>query len=206
MLNDQTHWQQIYEERRPDEVSWYEEMPETSLALIAAADLARDAAILDVGGGASHLPRELLRAGYTDITVADLSTAALERGTSELGDESDRIAWVEADVRRYDFGRRFDLWHDRAVLHFMTEAGDREGYLEVLRRTLRPEGHLILASFGPDGPTRCSGLPVHRCSEAELCRVLGPDFHLVSCQDVVHRTPSGAHQEFIYAHFQRRGP
>lgn len=204
LSSDKAHWQRKYEERPPDEVSWYERIPETSLALIAASGVGRDAAILDVGGGASHLSGALLRAGYTEITVADLSTAALDRARSDLGDDADRVAWVEADIRIHDFGRQFDLWHDRAAFHFMVETDDREGYLEVLRRTLRPGGHLILATFGPEGPTRCSGLPVHRYGEAELSDEFGATFDLVSSQEVKHQTPSGAGQQFIYAHFQRK--
>src|SRR5918995_5202074 len=149
VVHAQAHWERIYEEKAPDEVSWYESVPRASLELIEEARVARDAAILDVGGGASRLAGRLLDAGYTDITVADISGRALDRARAALGEDADRVAWVEADIRDHDFGRGFDLWHERAVLHFMVADADRSGYLEVLRRTLRPAGHVIVATFGP---------------------------------------------------------
>jgi SAM-dependent methyltransferase len=197
-----THWERIYEEKAPEALSWYQPVPNTSLELIEKARVARDAAILDVGGGASSLAGRLLDAGYTDVTVADISSAALDRARAALGPDADRVTWVEADVRDHDFGRRFDLWHDRAVLHFMVEPADRDGYLEVLRRTLRLGGHLILATFGPEGPTRCSGLPVSRYGAPALAEVL-PEFELLSSRIEVHHTPSGTPQQFLYAHLRR---
>jgi SAM-dependent methyltransferase len=175
-MADSRYWQRVYEERRPDEVSWYEEVPRTSLQLIEEAALSLDAAILDVGGGASKLPGHLVAAGYTDVTVADISRAALEQARVELGDAAERVTQIEADVRFHDFARLFDLWHDRAVFHFMVDPADRNRYLAALARTLRPGGHLILATFGPNGPTQCSGLPVARYGSDELLTVLGEDF------------------------------
>jgi SAM-dependent methyltransferase len=198
----QAHWQRIYEENAPDEVSWYEAVPRASLELIEEAELTRNAAILDVGGGASMLAGQLLDAGYTDITVADISGGALDRARSALGEAADRVTWIEADVRDHDFGRSVDLWHDRAVFHFMVEDADRSGYLGTLRRALRPGGHLIVATFGPEGPTRCSGLPVSRYSEPALAGLL-PDFELVSSRLALHHTPSGTPQQFLYAHLRR---
>jgi SAM-dependent methyltransferase len=199
------HWQRVYAERGPDEMSWTEAVPEVSLALIEEADLPREAAILDVGGGASHLARELLRAGYTDLTVADISPGALEQAAAEIGADAERVAWVEADVRGHDFGRRFDLWHDRAVFHFMVEPEDRAAYLATLERALRPGGHLVVATFGPEGPTECSGLPVRRYDAAALSDALGPHYEPISSRLVAHRTPSGREQQFHYAHMRRVG-
>jgi ubiquinone/menaquinone biosynthesis C-methylase UbiE len=198
----QAHWERIYTENAPVEVSWYEAVPRASLELIEEANIARDAAILDVGGGASGLAGQLLDAGYTDITVADISAAALGRARSELGERADRVTWVGADVRDHDFGRGFELWHDRAVLHFMVEDADRGGYLDTLRRTLHQSGHLIVATFGPEGPTRCSGLPVNRYSGASLAELL-PEFELVSSRLELHHTPAGTPQQFLYAHLRR---
>lgn len=198
----QAHWERIYEEKAPEALSWYEAVPKVSLELIEEARVARDAAILDVGGGASGLAGRLLDAGYTDITVADISGPALDRARAALGEDADRVAWVEADIRDHHFGRGFDLWHDRAVLHFMVEDADRSGYLEVLRRTLRPAGHLIVATYGPEGPTRCSGLPVCRYGAPAVAELL-PDFELVSSRLEMHHTPSGTPQQFLYAHLRR---
>lgn len=197
------HWQDVYERRDPQQVSWYEPTPDTSLALIARADLPLDAAIIDVGGGASRLAAELVGVGHKDVTVADISKQALERAQAELGEAAAQVRWIVADVRGHDFGRRFDLWHDRALFHFMVEPADREAYLTVLRRSLRPGGHLILATFGPEGPTECSGLPTRRYGADQLAGLLAPDFRLVDSQLAEHTTPSGSRQQFVYTHFQR---
>jgi ubiquinone/menaquinone biosynthesis C-methylase UbiE len=193
----------VYEQHKPEEVGWFQSEPEPSLTLIEEAGLAAGAPIVDVGGGASRLAGALLRAGHTDVTVADLSANALQAARRELGDRADEITWVDADVRSHDFGRRFQLWHDRATLHFMVDAADRDAYVETMRRSLAPGGHLILATFGPDGPTRCSGLPVHRYGAAELQGLLGDDFELVFERLRDHTMPSGAVQQFQHAHLRR---
>ena len=185
-------------------MSWYEPLPKRSLELIGATGLGHDASILDVGGGASSLAAELLAMGYTDLTVADISTTALAHAQTALGPSAARITWIEGDIRTHDFGRRYDLWHDRAVFHFMVDAADRKGYLDVLRKTLRPGGHLILATFGPQGPTQCSGLPINRYGADDVQRILGDEFALASSSLVIHRTPSGGSQQFHYAHLLRR--
>ncbi len=205
MSTDRAHWQQVYEERNPSQVSWYEPVPEASLSMIEAAGLPLDAAILDVGGGASRLAAELLKAGYCDVTVVDISEAALEKARAEFGDPR-QVKWINADVSTHDFGRQYDLWHDRAVFHFMVESADRDAYLEALSRTLRPGGHLILATFGPEGPTSCSGLPVHRYGANELAETLGDEFELLRSEIRLHPTPSGSSQQFLYAGFRRREP
>lgn len=198
------HWQRTYAERSLEELSWTEPAPDTSLALIEEAAVPLDAAILDMGGGASRLAAGLLRRGYSDVTVADISAEALERAKVELGEAAGEVTWVEADARSHDFGRRFDLWHDRAVFHFMVAAADRDGYLAVLDRALRPGGHLILATFGPHGPSECSGLPVCRYDAEAISQALGSDFKLISSRLEDHRTPSGNAQQFLYAHLERR--
>jgi SAM-dependent methyltransferase len=203
MSSARAHWARVYETKRPDELSWHEALPETSLRLIEAAGVDRDAAILDVGGGASRLAGALLGAGYNNLTVADISAAALSKAKAELGARAEGVTWLECDVREHVFAHRFDLWHDRAVFHFMVEPGDRERYLHNLDRSLRPGGDLIIATFGPDGPERCSGLPVRRYGEAELRAVLGDAFAMVSCELRAHRTPGGSSQQFLYAHARR---
>jgi SAM-dependent methyltransferase len=201
------HWERVYAEKEPEEVSWFETVPKTSLAVIAEAVLPATAAILDVGGGTSTLAEHLVRAGYRDVTVADISDTALERARARFsaGDAA-AVHWVQADVRSHAFDRTFDLWHDRAVFHFMVDSADRDGYLTVLRRTLRPGGHLVLATFGPDGPPQCSGLPVSRYGRGELSSVLESAFALISCQLEEHRTPTGRLQQFMYTHFVYQPP
>jgi SAM-dependent methyltransferase len=196
---EREHWEEIYDERAPDTLSWFESVPRSSLSMVQALGMPLDAPIVDVGGGASQLAAELLSRGYLDITVADISARALERACEDFP-EADRISWVLADVRNYDFGRRFAVWHDRAVFHFMVSAEDQRAYLATLERSLEPAGHVILATFGPDGPTCCSGLPVARYSADALAVTIGDRANLVSWQLEDHRTPSGASQQFLFAH------
>lgn len=197
------HWRRKYGEHGAEELSWTEATPRVSLELIEEADLPRDAAIVDVGGGASSLAGELVERGHRDVTVVDIAPEALECARSDLGEGAASVAWVEADIRAHEFDRRFDLWHDRALFHFLVSAPDRDAYLAVLRQALRPGGHLIIATFGPDGPARCSGLPVNRYDAEAVSHTLGTDFELVSSRLREHRTPSGGAQQFMYAHLKR---
>lgn len=198
LLSPQAHWDGVYARRDLRQVSWYEPAPEISLALNGQAGIDRDAPIVDVGGGASGLAAALLADGYTDITVADISTASLQAAKMTLGADAERVHWIPADVRSHDFGRCYDLWHDRAVFHFMVSTADRDAYLDTLRRTLAPGGHAIFATFGPAGPTQCSGLPTSRYDARELTRLLGADFHTVASRLHEHTTPSGEQQQFLY--------
>ena len=177
-------------------------MAKGSLALINGAGVALDDPIVDIGGGTSGLAGGLLDAGYSNITVADISRAALDRARAKLGVAADRIAWLEADVRQHDFARSYALWHDRAVFHFMVETSDRDQYLANLRSSLRAGGHVVFATFGPEGPTECSGLPVTRYGAPALADLL-PDFELLSSGLVMHQTPSARLQQFVYAHLRR---
>lgn len=201
-MDVRAHWERIYGEKRPDEVSWFEPTPSISLELIEEAAIGRDAPVIDVGGGASRLAGELLDRGYTDITVADISGRSLALAKAERGESADRITWIEADVLGDDLGRRFALWHDRAVLHFMVDRGDRDAYLSALRRSLTPDGQLVVATFGPEAPPTCSGLAVHRYAADQLAELL-PDFELASSRYELHHTPGGKEQQFVYARFVR---
>jgi SAM-dependent methyltransferase len=204
LANAQEYWERLWTSKDPWEVSWFEASPRRSVEMIEALALPPDAPIIDVGGGASRLAGELLRRGYEDLTVADISHAALEKARSSLGAEATKVKWVVADVRSHDFGRRFAAWHDRAVFHFLVDEHDRDSYLAVLRRSLAPKGHAIIATFGPDGPTRCSGLPVARYSAGELAEAFSSVASLVSDRLEVHETPSGNRQQFLYAHLETR--
>ncbi|MEZ5073515.1 MAG: class I SAM-dependent methyltransferase [Solirubrobacterales bacterium] len=199
------HWMRVYSAREPAELSWFEAVPAVSLRMIKAADLRRDAAIIDVGGGASRLAGELVDRGYVDVTVADVSPPALAAARAELGERAGAVDWVGADVRSHDFGRAFDLWHDRATLHFMVDDGDRRAYLATLRASLRPGGFLVIATFGPEGPSECSGLPVRRYGPEELTAALGAEFELLMSELTAHRTPRGSEQQFHYALLRRAG-
>lgn len=198
-MTERQHWEQVYEEKPPGAMSWFEPAPRSSLAMIDSLDLRSDAPIIDAGGGASHLAAELLDRGYTDITVADISGEALELARRKLP-EPGRVTWVVADLRSHNFGRRFALWHDRAVFHFMVDSADRQAYLATLERSLTTPGQVILATFGPQGPTSCSGLPTARYDAETLAAEFDGVAGLASSHLEEHRTPSGACQQFLFAH------
>jgi SAM-dependent methyltransferase len=194
------HWQRVYASKRPDEVSWFQAQPTTSLALIGRAAPPVGARVIDVGGGASTLVDALL--DRYSVTVLDLSSAALEHAKHRLGAAADRVTWLEADITTVDLpNAAFDLWHDRAVFHFFNDPEDRAAYVRRLRGALRPGGHAIIAGFAPDGPTRCSGLEVVRGDAAQLGAALGAGFALLEERFEVHRTPTGGEQRFVYALF-----
>lgn len=199
------HWDDVYRRRSPDAVSWYAPRLERSLALIDRCALASQAHIVDVGGGASTLVDDLLARGFQDLTVADLSKEALAHSRSRLGAAASAVRWIVGDATTPLFAPdSVDLWHDRAVFHFLTEAAQREAYVAALRGALRPGGFAIIATFGPNGPERCSGLPVTRYAAKEIVAALGGDFVLLEEADEVHSTPSSASQAFAYALCQKR--
>ncbi|MCA9662966.1 MAG: class I SAM-dependent methyltransferase [Myxococcales bacterium] len=205
MTNDEAHWQRIYAARRPDETSWYQPIPTLSLELVDGLGLAHDAPIVDIGGGASTLVDHLVARGYAALTVVDLAANALEHAKGRLGAAASTVEWIAGDVLEVPLGGPFALWHDRAVFHFLTDAGDREVYRRRLREHLCPGGHVILATFADDGPERCSGLPVVRHSEDALFAALGPGFSRKGSRREVHRTPGGVAQRFVYVVAQREG-
>jgi SAM-dependent methyltransferase len=197
------HWQRVYQRAASHEVSWYEPVPERSLELILATGVARDAAVLDVGGGASTLVDHLLKKHFSDVTVLDLAASSLAAARARLGPDALRVQWVEADITTFQPLRRYALWHDRAVLHFLIDPAARARYLDVLGAALAPGGHLVLATFGPEGPTRCSGLDVRRYSAEEIGAFLGPGFQLMRSRLEDHLTPKGRRQQFQYGWWQR---
>lgn len=197
------HWEALYRQRRVDEVSWFEQRPARSLACIEATGSARDAAVVDVGGGASTLVDHLLEAGFEDVTVLDVSAAALEHARRRLGDRAGGVSWVVSDVLAWRPDRAFDLWHDRAVLHFLVDPADRRRYVETMRRVLARGGHAVIATFGPQAPEQCSGLPVVRYEAETLAALFGEDFRLEAHTLGDHRTPGGATQQFLYARLRR---
>jgi SAM-dependent methyltransferase len=198
------HWEGVYTRRKPDELSWFQEEPSVSLGLIEAAAPRRRAVIIDVGGGASRLVDGLLALGYVDLTVLDISAQALAYARERLLQRAESVRWIEADATTFVPDRRYDLWHDRAVFHFLAEAGARQAYLGALRQGLKVGGSLVLAAFAPDGPESCSGLPVLRFGRDEIAAELGTDFEWVSQVAETHRTPWGTAQPFNYFRFLKR--
>jgi SAM-dependent methyltransferase len=199
------HWDEVYSHKVADQVSWYQRQPQPSLQWIQQLAPQRATKILDVGGGASLLVDALLDEGYSDLTVLDISTAALDTARQRLGEHSGAVRWIAGDIRSGELPpAAFDLWHDRAVFQFLVEPGDRRRYGEQLHRSLRPGGHLILATFAEDGPERCSGLPVQRHSVDSLRQALGAGLELLEHQRVSHHTPGGAEQRFLYTAWQAK--
>jgi hypothetical protein len=203
-MTSQEHWNQVYQTKGADDVSWYQRHPDLSLALIAASGVSNDTGIIDVGGGASRLVDFLLDEGYTRLAVLDLSGVALSQSRSRLGARAEAVEWFEADVTSFTPPRRFGVWHDRAVFHFLTVADDRRGYVATLRRTLLPGGAVIISTFALDGPPKCSGLDVMRYDEQSILAELGPEFRLLEVRRETHVTPWQSEQRFIYARFQRQ--
>ena len=195
------HWETLYAEKDSAEVSWYQSHPQYSLSLIEDTGIGTTASIIDVGGGASTLVDHLLKAGYRNITVLDIARAAIEQAQQRLGNRSQRVTWIEDDVTRYSPGQQFDIWHDRAVFHFLTNENDRACYLETMRKALKPYGQVIIATFSDSGPSQCSGLDVVRYSPETLKQTLGPQLRLVETFTEEHHTPDGGLQQFVYCRF-----
>jgi SAM-dependent methyltransferase len=201
--NRHDHWEKVYAGKAENEVSWFQESPAPSLELIERAGANRNSAIVDIGGGASRLVDALIDRGFSALTVLDLSEAALAKAKARLGERAAQVQWIASDVTTWQPRQSFDLWHDRAAFHFLTEAADRAAYLSRLRQALRPGGHAIIATFALDGPERCSGLPVVRYDAAGLGRMLGEDFALVESRRHQHTTPWHSAQSFQFSIFRR---
>lgn len=199
-MNDQAeHWRAVYEKRPATEVSWFQREATTSLALVAACELQTSAAILDIGAGASTFADGLIERGFTDLTLLDLAAAALADTRRRL--PSAPIQYIAADITKWSPPRTFDLWHDRAVFHFLTDTDDRGAYRAALAKAIHPGAHVIVGTFALDGPERCSGLPVQRYSSSSLAREFDGLLRPVESRAERHRTPSGAEQSFVFVRF-----
>jgi SAM-dependent methyltransferase len=198
------HWNEIHDRRSTDELTWFQPHASTSLELIAAARTESGAAVIDVGGGASVLVDDLLGAGFRDVTVLDVSASALATTRRRLGASAATVEWITTDLLDWSPTRRYSLWHDRAVFHFLVADDQRRRYLEILREALAPEGHVVIATFAADGPLTCSGLPVRRYSPGELATELGAGFETVATRREEHITPAGAIQPFTWILARRR--
>ena len=202
-MNRQAHWQNVYQEKGEYKVSWFQERPAISLELIEAAGATSNSAIIDIGGGASRLVDALVDKGHGDVTVLDLSESAVSIAKARLGERAAMVNWIVTDVTQWQPTRGYDLWHDRAAFHFLTEASDRSAYIDRLTKAVRRGGHAIIGTFALDGPERCSGLPVIRYDAAQLSAALTPSFALVDMRRDDHKTPWGAVQHFQFSVFKR---
>jgi ubiquinone/menaquinone biosynthesis C-methylase UbiE len=204
-MDVKSHWEHIYETKAPTRVSWYQEHAQVSLQFILRAGIQKTDPIIDIGGGASTLADDLLAAGFENVSVLDVSAKALELARGRLGGRAVQVKWIEADITQADLPEDvYALWHDRAVFHFLTPTADRQRYIEVARRAIRQGGHIIVATFAPDGPDHCSGLEVMRYSPESLHDEFGADFQLVDSAGETHHTPFGTDQKFIYCYCRKQ--
>jgi len=201
IVNPKSHWERVYQTKHPTEVSWYRPHLDVSLQLIEEAASNRDAHIIDVGGGESTLVDDLLARGYRNLSVLDVSPTALAVAKERLGDQANKVGWLCGDVTTFAFARRqYDVWHDRAVFHFLTDAKDRAAYVRKVAHAVKPAGHVIVATFGPEGPATCSGLDVVRYDPDALHHQFGTGFQLMKHLTELHRTPAGSIQQFTYCY------
>jgi len=198
-MQSKEHWEQVYTTKPENGVSWFQEHAHQSVELIARADASKEARIIDVGGGASPLVDDLLANGYQHVSVLDLSEAALAASRARLGERASSVSWLPGDITKVKLARHaYDVWHDRAVFHFLTTREEREAYVNAVLRAVRPGGHVIVATFAEDGPEKCSGLPVMRYSADGLHAEFGTPFALLKQEREEHHTPFGTVQKFIY--------
>jgi len=203
-MSTKTHWEHIYETKAPTQVSWYQEHAQFSLQYIQNTGIRKTAPIIDVGGGTSTLVDDLIAADFQHITVLDVSGTALQLARQRLGARAADVNWIEADITQADLPEQaYDVWHDRAVFHFLTRPADRQRYVETVRHAVRKGGHVIVATFAPDGPDHCSGLEVVRYNPESLHSEFGIGFDLVDSTSEIHHTPFGKEQKFIYCYCRR---
>ena len=203
MFNRKTHWETVYRNKSPTDLSWFQTEPALSLQLIRNTNISADDPIIDVGGGASSLVDFLCQQGYRHVSVLDVSANALDILRQRLGDKASAVDWFVEDITRFDPPHTFSLWHDRAVFHFLTDQGDRRNYVAVLKRALKPDGHVIIATFAIGGPTKCSGLDIVQYNAEKLMAELGAGFDLMEAKTEVHITPAKKEQKFAWFRLRR---
>lgn len=204
MTSERTsHWDTVYATRAETDVGWFQAIPTPSLDLLDLIGASPASAVIDIGGGASRLVDSLAERGFRDLTVLDLSAIALRIAETRLGEIGGEIDWIVADVTEWEPNRTWDVWHDRAAFHFLLSEEDRRAYVRRLRQALAPGGHAIIATFAPDGPEKCSGLPVRRQDTRALATLLGEEFAVVRSRDQTHLTPGGGAQNFQFSVFRR---
>lgn len=204
MTKRKQHWETVYETKGDQEVSWYQEIPVTSLNLIDSLNLKKDDAIIDVGGGNSNLAVELSKKGFKNLSVLDISAKSLERTKLKLKQTAENISWIVSDILEFQPSFEFSLWHDRATFHFLTEKEDIKKYIKLVEKAIKTDGFLIIATFSNRGPLKCSGLEITQYSEETLHRLFHDKFELINAFDDVHKTPFETEQNFIYTVFKRK--
>lgn len=203
MKEKKSHWEDVYQKKDLEEVSWYQPKAETSMDYIRSFDLKKDAKILDIGGGDSFLAENLLSEGYSNITVLDISEVALDRARSRLGDKAEKIKWIVADASDFSPPEKYDLWHDRATFHFLTKDDEVIKYLKTLEKSVKKGGYVVMGTFSEKGPEKCSGINIKQYSLHDLSELLNGKFETLECKNVDHITPSGAVQNFSFCSFKK---
>jgi 2-polyprenyl-3-methyl-5-hydroxy-6-metoxy-1,4-benzoquinol methylase len=203
MYDAKEHWEDIWTRKKSNEVSWYQQYPKTSIDLILSTNPSKDAKIIDVGGGDSNLTDKLLELGFKNITVLDISAKALERSKERLGKKADSINWIYCDIREFDSQKRYDVWHDRALLHFLTDEQDMQKYVEMIRKHVNDKGHVIISSFSTRGPMMCSGLNTRQYSEESMKKLFFNGFEHIKSFEEEHKTPFGVIQIFTCNVFRK---
>lgn len=204
MKDPKSHWENIYSEKEFGDTSWFQEKPEISLNIIQSLGLSKKARILDVGGGDSYLGDHLLELGYKNISVLDISETAIEKAKERLGEKSEQVNWICSDVTEYNFKQEFEVWHDRAAFHFLTEDSRVESYISKLRISLRSGGYFILGTFSENGPDSCSGIEIRKYSSKDMHELFEKDFEIVRLENLDHKTPWNAVQNFTFGLFRKK--
>ena len=201
--DDKEHWEDVWTRKKSNEVSWYQEEPIRSIELILSTNPSKNAQIIDVGGGDSNLVDKLLELDFQNITVLDISSKALQRAKERLDQSKDIVKWVECDIREFNSDDRYDIWHDRALLHFLTSETDMENYVKLIRKHVKNDGYLIISSFSTKGPKMCSGLDTRQYSEASMKKLFSNGFEHIKGFEEEHMTPHGIGQIFTYNVFRK---
>ncbi len=202
-FNRKDHWENIYQTKEFENVSWYQKTPETSLGFVKKFKIEKSAKIIDVGGGDSYFVDNLIELGYNDITVLDISEAAIERAKRRLGSRAKNVKWIVADAATFETDEKYDFWHDRAAFHFLTDDGDIEHYIHSIQRSLAPKGILVIGTFSEQGPKKCSGIEIKQYSEVTMTDRLINFFEKIKCITVDHKTPFNTIQNFIFCSFRK---
>lgn len=203
MSNSKQHWEKIYETKEETTFSWFQPYPKTSIEFINLFSLPKNAKVIDIGGGDSHLVDALLEMGYTNISVLDISAKAIERAKKRLGANVDAVQWIVSDIIEFEPTVEYDFWHDRAAFHFLTTELQIIRYLSIVSKAIKKEGHLVLGTFSQNGPTKCSGLEIKRYTETSLSSLFEKDFKRIKCIEETHVTPFSTMQNFVFCSFQK---
>lgn len=204
MTTTKDHWDKIYNTKEEKDFSWFQPYPKTSIEFIKLFNLPKNARIIDIGGGDSHLVDALIELGYTNIYVLDISAKAIERARQRLGEQAKIVNWIVSDVTEFDSEVQFDFWHDRAAFHFLTTEDQISKYLDIVRKSISPNGYLVLGTFSEKGPEKCSGLEIKQYSETSMSSLFEMDFKRIKCIEENHSTPFNTLQNFVFCSFQKQ--